>query len=76
VEGNLLAANQEIEKLALQLEKGRITEEDIRRIIVDSSRFDVYKLLDAVLEGDSRRSLKILNGLKQEGVEVLVILCV
>mgnify|MGYP001159963911 FL=1 len=74
VEGNLLAANQEIEKLALQLEKGRITEEDIRRTIVDSSRFDVYKLLDAVLEGDSRRSLKILNGLKQEGIEVLVIL--
>ncbi len=73
VEGNLLAARQEIEKLALLLGEGPVTAEDVGRAVADMSRFDVYKLTDAALAGDTRRALRILAGLKAEGVEPVIV---
>ena len=74
VEGNLLAANQEIEKLRLLLGEGKVTAEDVSEAVANSSRYDVYKLTDAALAGDSRRSVRILGGLKAEGVEPVIVM--
>ena len=69
VEGNLLAAAQEVEKLRLLLGAGKVTADDVAAAVADSSRYDVYKLADAALGGDARRALRILAGLRAEGVE-------
>ena len=73
VEGNLLAASQEIEKLRLLLGDGAVDAADVARAVADSSRYDVYKLADAAVEGDTRRALKVLYGLKAEGVEPVLV---
>ena len=73
VEGNLLAASQEIEKLRLLLGEGPISAEDVANAVADSSRYDVYKLMDAALAGDARRALRILGGLRAEGVEPVIV---
>ena len=73
VEGNLLAASQEIEKLRLLLGEGPISAEDVANAVADSSRYDVYKLVDAALAGDARRAVRILGGLRAEGVEPVII---
>lgn len=69
VEGNLLAAVQEVEKLLLLYGPGPVTAEAVREATADSARFDAFKLVDAALAGDRARSLRILAGLKQEGGE-------
>lgn len=69
VEGNLLAADQEIEKLRLLLGDGPVSGADVDEAVADSSRFDVFKLTDAALSGDAARALRILTGLREEGVE-------
>jgi DNA polymerase-3 subunit delta len=74
VEGNLLAAGQEIEKLRLVLGEGPVTAEDVNNAVVDSSRYDVYKLADAALAGDARRAVKILGGLRAEGVPPVIVM--
>lgn len=74
VEGNLLAAAQEIEKLRLLLGEGEVTAGDVSRAVADSSRFDVFKLTDATLAGDAKRALRILSGLAAEGVEPVIII--
>jgi len=73
VEGNLLAANQEIEKLRLLLGEGEVTAAAVEAAVANSSRFDVYKLADAALKGDAQRSLRMLSGLRAEGVEPVLI---
>ena len=73
VEGNLLAAAQEIEKLRLLLGEGPVSAEDVAEAVANSSRYDVYKLVDAALAGDARRAMKILGGLRAEGVEPVII---
>ncbi len=73
VEGNLLAASQEIEKLRLLLGEGKVTVDDVSRAVGNSSRYDVYKLADAALSGDAKRALKILQGLRAEGVEPVIV---
>ena len=73
VEGNLLAAGQEVEKLRLLLGKGAVTAKDVGRAVADSSRFDVFKLVDAAMGGDARRALRILSGLQAEGVEPVIV---
>jgi DNA polymerase-3 subunit delta len=73
VEGNLLAANQEVEKLRLILGAGKVTADDVGEAVANSSRFDVFKLVDAALSGDTRRALKILSGLRAEGVEPVIV---
>ena len=73
VEGNLLAATQEIEKLRLLLGEGPVSAEDVADAVANSSRYDVYKLVDAALAGDARRAMKILGGLRAGGVEPVII---
>jgi DNA polymerase-3 subunit delta len=78
VEGNLLAAHQEIEKLALLHPHSRLTVEDVQAAVSNSARYDVFQLGEAALEGDAARSLRILDGLRAEGTEaplVLWVLC-
>ena len=74
VEGNLLAAQQEIEKLRLILGAGKVSAEAVNDAVANSSRYDVYKLTDAALAGDANRSVKILGGLRAEGVEPVIVI--
>jgi DNA polymerase-3 subunit delta len=74
VEGNLLAAGQEIEKLRLLLGEGKVTVADISAAVANSSRFDVFKLVDAALSGDAKRALRMLSGLRVEGVEPVIVI--
>lgn len=74
VEGNLLAADQEIEKLRLLHGAGAITIDDVVEAVADSSRYDVYQLADASLAGDVKRALRILAGVRAEGVDAVVVL--
>ncbi|WP_456417897.1 DNA polymerase III subunit delta [Thiolapillus sp.] len=73
-EGNLLAARQEIEKLALLFGSERITQEQAAAALSDSSRFDVYALVDAALAGKAQRCTRIIAGLRAEGVPLPVVL--
>lgn len=74
VEGNLLAAKQEIDKLALLFEGSQARAEDIRDAVANSARFDVFALVDAALMGRADRALRILDGLREEGVEPVLII--
>jgi DNA polymerase-3 subunit delta len=74
VEGNLLAAKQELEKLALLADGGRITQELVQRSVGESARYDVFQLGAAAAAGEAERALRILLGLKNEGVEPTLIL--
>ena len=74
VEGNLLAAQQEIEKLRLLHGEGNVTADDVDAAVADSSRFDVYKLVDAAVGGDAARALRILNGVRTEGLEPVIVM--
>ncbi len=74
IEGNLLAAKQDIDKLALLVEDGHVTAEAISETVADGARFDVFQLSDAALAGDAGRALRVLHGLAREGEsEVLVL---
>ena len=68
-EGNLLAAHQELEKLKLLAAGQRVNLAKAQACIGDSARFDVFQLGDAALGGDVPRALRILGGLRSEGVE-------
>lgn len=74
IEGNLLAADQEIEKLRLLLGEGEVTGNDVNEAVANSSRYDVYKLADAAVGGDPFRALRILDGVRSEGVEPVIII--
>lgn len=68
VEGNLLAAHQEIQKLGLLYPPGTLNFDQVREAVLDVSRYDVFNLADAMLAGDAGRLARILEGLKGEGV--------
>lgn len=81
VEGNLLAAAQEVDKLALLLGAGDgnastgrggvlISADDMQRLVADSSRYDVFKLADAALAGEASRCVRMLAALRAEGEQV------
>ncbi|MDD4905156.1 MAG: DNA polymerase III subunit delta [Methylobacter tundripaludum] len=74
IEGNLLAAAQEIEKLYVLYGEGRLSNQQISDAVADSSRFDVFKLMDSVLAARVGRIFKILSGLQAEGVAAPVVL--
>ena len=69
VEGNLLAAHQEVQKLALLLPPGRITFEAVRGAVTDVARYDVFSFGEVMLEGDPARITRTLEGLKGEGAQ-------
>jgi len=73
VEGNLLAAHQEIQKLALLFPAGELGFEQVEGAVLNVARYDVFKLSEAVLAGQALRVQRMLDGLKAEGeAEVLV----
>lgn len=74
VEGNLLAAAQEVEKLHALHGGGYITREHILQAVADSARYDVFTLADAVLAGQGARVVKVLAGLRESGEGELVVL--
>ena len=74
VEGNLLAARQELEKLALLTADGTVDEALVMRAVGDSARYDVFQVATAAAAGDAPRALQVLLGLKSEGVEPTLIL--
>ncbi len=67
VEGNLMAAYQEVQKLALLFPPGPITFDQARDAVLDVARYDVFHLGEAMLEGDALRISRMLDGLKGEG---------
>jgi DNA polymerase-3 subunit delta len=69
-EGNLLAARQEIEKLALVLPEGDIALDAVDRATTDVARYDVFQASEAWLAGDAARTVRILNALEGEGEAV------
>ena len=74
VEGNLLAAHHEIQKLALLFPAGNLSFEQVKDAVMDVSRYDVYKLSEAMLAGDAARYAHILDGLRAEGTATVLIL--
>ncbi len=73
-EGNLLAAKQELQKLTLIYPDGNIDVENIDKILVEQSRFNVFQLADMLLAGDAQKAVKLLNRLEAEGLEPNIIL--
>ena len=74
VEGNLLAAWQEIQKLALLYPAGPLSFEQVKDAVMDVARYDVFKLSEAMLSGDAARYARILDGLRAEGTATVLIL--
>ncbi len=74
VEGNLIAAHQEILKLGLLYPAGILNEEQIRSSILKVARYNVFELTEAMLEGDLARLNRMLDGLKGEGEPLVLIL--
>jgi DNA polymerase-3 subunit delta len=74
VEGNLLAAFQEVQKLALLFPAGMLSFEQVKESVADVARFDVFKLGDALLAGDVARVSRVLDVLRGEGEDPVLIL--
>jgi DNA polymerase-3 subunit delta len=74
VEGNLLAAQQEIERIALLRPKDSLDVAAVAELVADNARFDVFELAGAAFSGNAPRALRILDGLRGEGREPPLIL--
>jgi DNA polymerase-3 subunit delta len=74
VEGNLLAAHQEILKLGLLYEPGKLGFEQVQDAVLNVARYDVFKLSEAMLAGDPARLVRMLEGLKGEGEALPLVL--
>lgn len=74
VEGNLLAAQQEIDKLALMHDGSEISPETIDDAVADSARYSVFLLADEAMSGRVNRALRMLGGLRREGVVPVLVL--
>src|SRR5260363_122279 len=74
VEGNLLAAHQEIQKLGLLYPPGELSVEQIQTAVLDVARYDVFKLGEAMRSGDVARLARMLDGLRGEGAAPVFIL--
>jgi DNA polymerase-3 subunit delta len=73
VEGNLLAAHQEIGKLALLHGEGELSFDDVQAAVLNVARFDTAKLAAAVWSADTPRALRVLDGLRDEGEAVVMV---
>ena len=76
VEGNLLAANQEIKKLALLYPPGILSFTQVKDAVLEVARYDIFKLSDAMVTGDITRYTLVLKGLQDEGTAVPFILTI
>jgi DNA polymerase-3 subunit delta len=73
IEGNLLAAHQEVQKLALLYPPGELSFEQIEAAVLNVARYDVFKLGEAVLAGQAVRALRMLEGLEAEGEAAVLV---
>lgn len=73
-EGNLLAAFQEIQKLALLFPVGQLSFEQVKNAVMDVARYDIFKLSEAMLNGNATRFVRILDGLRAEGTATVLVL--
>lgn len=73
VEGNLLACAQEIEKLRLLHGAGELDAATVVASVTDSARFGLFGLIDSSLKGEGARTVRMLNGLRAEGIEPLLV---
>ena len=76
VEGNLLAAAQEIQKLHILFGEGQISDEQVIESVTDSSRFSIFDLSDAIMTADQKRVQHILKILREEGTATTLVLWV
>lgn len=74
VEGNLLAAHQEIQKLGLLYPAGTLTFDQVHDAVLNVARYDVFKLSEAMLAGDVPRLVRMLEGLRGEGEATVLVL--
>lgn len=74
VEGNLMAAHQEVQKLALLFPAGEISFDQVRGSVLDVARYDVFNLGEIMLEGDPLRLARVLDGLQGEGTAAPLVL--
>lgn len=74
VEGNLLAAMQEINKLKLLSLEGKVDADIMSTVVADSARYNLFSFVDKVLDGDAQSAAKALRGLENEGTEPLALL--
>ncbi len=74
VEGNLLAAHQEVQKLGLLYPAGEISAEAVRESVLNVSRYDAFQLGEAALAGDAARTSRILQGLQDEGENAVAVM--
>jgi DNA polymerase-3 subunit delta len=73
VEGNLLAAHQELQKLALLHPAGELSLEQVESAVLNVARYDVFKLGEAVMGGQVARALRMLDGLRAEGEATVLV---
>ena len=73
VEGNLLAAHQEIQKLGLLFPAGELTQAQVESAVLNVARYDVFKLSEAVLSGQLARVQRMLEGLQAEGEAAVLV---
>lgn len=73
-EGNLLAAFQEIQKLALLFPAGQLSFEQVKDAVMNVARYDIFKLSEAMLSGNAARFAHILDGLRAEGTATVLVL--
>ena len=74
VEGNLLAAHQEVQKLALLAPEGELALETVREAVANVARYDAYSAGEALLAGDAARYVRVIDGLKSEGEAASLVL--
>jgi DNA polymerase-3 subunit delta len=73
VEGNLLAAYQELKKLGLLYPAGTLSFDQVKNAVLDVARYDVFKLPGAMMAGDIARYIRMLEGLRGEGTALPLI---
>jgi DNA polymerase-3 subunit delta len=74
IEGNLIAAHQEVQKLGLLYPEGTLTEENIRDAVLNVARYDVFQLTESLLAGDLARFNRMVDSLEGEGEPLVLIL--
>jgi DNA polymerase III subunit delta len=74
VEGNLLAAHQEVQKLALLAPEGEVSLDAVRDAVANVARYDAYTACEAMLAGDAARYVRVIDGLKSEGEAATLVL--
>lgn len=73
-EGNLLAAKQEIQKIALLYPEGQFDLREVEQSFTEQSKFNVFQMMDVLLEGNAAKTMKLLSRLEDEGIEPTIIM--